>query len=423
MAGGLGRGDGGWRRGAGTKTGSGGGTRGASGGGGMRGGSGGRGGSVGRGRGGGDEGALTAALEKKSKGGKEAGKGVKVTAITTVKTGNDAKTVHPSTITDEQFARRIEEIEKKMEDMENQSGDINRVKRNDDLSNLDRLMCLENKMKDLAELKVSNKNPTTKRNTTHRQKKDKTFSTDNISRVFSSGASEDFTRFYFMEVPQAAKRAINPYTVEDKIVEISGTKPRRITSSREGFVIEVSSEAQGEAICDIVEIGDIPSKVGPHNTYNSSKGLVYIYDFDVDDVELFEQFIKEEYNVISVIKAEFIKTRLASVTPLLITFNQEKTPSHLYIPGERKDTIVYPFNNKPKLCRQCWKYGHLKNGARMQKPVSGVETKAIIETTVPLLFQNAGTVLLTTLQGTRNVPPTSTNNGSLITRKPTRPVD
>ena len=77
-----------------------------------------------------------------------------------------------------------------------------------------------------------------------------------------------------------------------------------------------------------------------------------------DDVQLFKEELRENYNVSEIELAEFIKKRKPNTKAFIITFSQEKLPYTLYIPGERSDTKVKPYNDRPMLCRQCQNYGH-----------------------------------------------------------------
>ena len=91
---------------------------------------------------------------------------------------------------------------------------------------------------------------------------------------------------------------------------------------------------------------------------NQSKGLIYVYEYDIDDQNEFTLGLQENYKIKSVEKATFIKPRSEHTSAFLNTFDQETVPDSIYIPGERSDTKVYPFFNKPKLCKNSQHYGH-----------------------------------------------------------------
>ena len=79
---------------------------------------------------------------------------------------------------------------------------------------------------------------------------------------------------------------------------------------------------------------------------NQSKGLIYVYEYDIDDLNEFTLGLQENYKLKSVEKATFIKPRSEHTSAFLITFDQETVPDSIYIPGERSDTKVYPFFSK-----------------------------------------------------------------------------
>ena len=106
------------------------------------------------------------------------------------------------------------------------------------------------------------------------------------------------------------------------------------------------------------EVQSISCKTSLHPRFNTSKGSIFLSDFDIDDVQLFKEYLRGNYNISQIKQAEFIKTRSPYTKAFIITFSQEKLPCTLYIFGERSDTKVTPFNNRPTLRRKCQNYGH-----------------------------------------------------------------
>jgi hypothetical protein len=102
-----------------------------------------------------------------------------------------------------------------------------------------------------------------------------------------------------------------------------------------------------------------------------SKGIIQVHDFDVDDLDVFKRHLKEEYNIHDIIPAPFIKSRNPESKSFIITFQQSHLPYSIYIPGERSDTIVQKFHNRPMLCSNCQEYRHpkkyCKNNTRCRK--------------------------------------------------------
>ena len=88
------------------------------------------------------------------------------------------------------------------------------------------------------------------------------------------------TRFYIIKVRVENKRSIDPFTLEDQIANLTGSKPKSIaTSGQESFSGEISSEVQEQKLLNVKKIGDFPSVESRNEYLNRSKGLIYISDF------------------------------------------------------------------------------------------------------------------------------------------------
>ena len=171
--------------------------------------------------------------------------------------------------------------------------------------------------------------------------------------------TENFTKFFTVKFEEEHKRTVNPYAIRNEIVRITGMKPKRIHSfDKTSFTIEAQNKTQSPCLTQINIVEEKTCTTTPHMYYNQSKGIIYIQEYDVTDIVEFENGLKSEYDIAEVIKAYFIKAKNEHTTPLLITFNSESLPETLYIPGEKSDTIIYPFKNRPMICRKCYQYMH-----------------------------------------------------------------
>ena len=68
-----------------------------------------------------------------------------------------------------------------------------------------------------------------------------------------------------------------------------------------------------------------------HKYYNKAKGIIYIQEYDNENLEQFKTDLQENYEVTNVIKASFIKTRTEGTTAFLITFSMAVLPETIYI--------------------------------------------------------------------------------------------
>ena len=77
---------------------------------------------------------------------------------------------------------------------------------------------------------------------------------------------------------------------------------------------------------------DRKSCITTHKYYNQAKGVIYIQEYNVTNINEFVNGLKSKYNIAEVTKAEFIKTRNKFSTPLIIIFNSDSLPEIIYIP-------------------------------------------------------------------------------------------
>jgi hypothetical protein len=230
------------------------------------------------------------------------------------------------------------------------------------LSIEERITNLETSITEISNANTGNINKlnSVKTNQTRPQKRKYVPITDDIPQL------EHFKRFYEIKFDLQDKRCINPYTLKKEITKITGQTPKQITTSgADAFTVEIRDASQGKNIIKLKSVNGKECKCSTHQYLNNSKGIIYIHEFDIDDGSEFAEGLMENYNISKVEEANFIKPRNPQTKVFLLTFDQETVPESIYIPGERSDTRVFPFVNKPKLCRNCQNYGH--NSARCNK--------------------------------------------------------
>ena len=176
---------------------------------------------------------------------------------------------------------------------------------------------------------------------------------------------QDFTLVKFKE---GEKRRVNPYEIKKQIQDKTGSDPEALTTDgRRAFTIKVKNEELGRKLLKVKEIMGVECTVEKHNYFNRSKGIIYIHEFDIDDLDDFKAGIMENYNVSQVKPIAFIMPKYAQTRVFLITFDSETCPDAIYIPWERSDTRVYSFYEKPKLFKNCYQYGHIKSRCNHEK--------------------------------------------------------
>ena len=178
--------------------------------------------------------------------------------------------------------------------------------------------------------------------------------------------SEVYYKYYHIKFEtKEEKRSINPYDLQNEIKTHTGLHAKSITTfGALSFNIEVQNQNQGSKLLKLNKFKDTKFTVEPNNRLNHCKGLVYINEFDFEEDEDVSSFTKELckiYKLQSAIQATFIKPRRQQTKAFLLEFKQEIPPTSIYIPGERTDTTVYPYMDRPLHCSKCQLYGHSKN--------------------------------------------------------------
>ena len=80
-------------------------------------------------------------------------------------------------------------------------------------------------------------------------------------------------------------------------------------------------------------------------------------------MEEFKTGQQEHYrSVVNVEYSFFIKPWYAQTKAFILTLNLDSPPATIYIPGERNNTVVHPYMDRPLRCKNCQMYGHSKKG-------------------------------------------------------------
>ena len=90
------------------------------------------------------------------------------------------------------------------------------------------------------------------------------------------------------------RRKVNPHTVVVEITNETGDKPKRVTAAaNDSFLVEVASNEQGLKMLNIKDLAGLEFQTSVHEQYNSCEGIVYLQEYDIDNVEEFTDGLKE----------------------------------------------------------------------------------------------------------------------------------
>ena len=197
-----------------------------------------------------------------------------------------------------------------------------------------------------------------------KQAKKKEYRTVNLAEI----PDKTYNKFYMMKLTEESRRCVNPYSLIERIEKDTGAAPKRVFgNNRLSLTVEVSSEKQGEYVREIKEVEGFPCEVVVHPRYNHNRALIYVHEFDIENMNDFKNELQTRYNIVDVQPATFIKTRSPQTHVFIVTFMQEHLPYSIYIPGERQDTKVIKFKNKPLMCAKCLQYGHASKFCKRQE--------------------------------------------------------
>ena len=85
----------------------------------------------------------------------------------------------------------------------------------------------------------------------------------------------------------------------------------------------------------IKKINNVDVKISENSNINTSKGLIFIYGYNMSNFEDYKTEIMKEFNLWDVQRATLIRSRSIIASPLLITFNSKQPPSTMNIIGNK----------------------------------------------------------------------------------------
>ena len=179
--------------------------------------------------------------------------------------------------------------------------------------------------------------------------------TTSLGAIFNQ---KKYAKFLEIDFGQAERRHVNPYRIIDNIEQITSEKPKELSGlSKHKLTLKTCSKEQTEKCLAIKSLAEVPCTVRLHPHHNTCRGLIRLKQYDLEDMDEFKENLMDQYDICKVEKADFIKSRNGE-TSYIITFNEEKLPYSVYIPGELADSMVQPFGSRPMLCKNCFSYGH-----------------------------------------------------------------
>ena len=157
------------------------------------------------------------------------------------------------------------------------------------------------------------------------------------------------------------KKTMSPWLLEKVFSQAIGSGPKSIRSiSSSTYVVEAKDQKQSEKIAQITNLNNKPVQMVVNDKIAISKGLIYIYNYDMRDFPAFKKEICKDLGAVEVTQATWIKNKNELAQPLLVEFRGE-LPTYVKIPGEQAMTKVIESIRTPMICKTCQNYNHTAN--------------------------------------------------------------
>ena len=102
---------------------------------------------------------------------------------------------------------------------------------------------------------------------------------------------------------------MNPYDVVDAIeVLIREGTVSLVNNGKTSFSIKCALSLQASRIQSLVHVGNISCKTTLHPRFNTSKGLIFLSEFDLNNLQQFQKELPGKYNIAEIERATFIKS-------------------------------------------------------------------------------------------------------------------
>ena len=167
-----------------------------------------------------------------------------------------------------------------------------------------------------------------------------------------------------------ARKKVCPFRVERWLKSKYNIGREDINADARGYVVKVTTEQQTNRLLSMKSILEIPCEVQLHGSFNESKELVYMQEFDIFKdaiVESFKAGLVKRYDIKEVIPASWIVPKSSYSKPFLLTFTRSIPPAFIEVPGEAENIKVYEYKQKPLFCANCLEYTHSKRNCKNSK--------------------------------------------------------
>jgi len=180
----------------------------------------------------------------------------------------------------------------------------------------------------------------------------------------SSGGSEDelvleqFPRWLIIQGTDDSKplNNVSPFVIGKSLKAQVGTLDTVKRLQRGDLLVQTNKKAYIDLLLGMTSLGNIPVKVSPHRTLNSSKGVVRSRDLARCSKEEILSGLSSQGVTDAVIISVKSGNERRITNTVILTFNLSQPPQHIKAGYLRIPVAVYIPN--PLRCYKCQKFGH-----------------------------------------------------------------
>ncbi|XP_042900679.1 uncharacterized protein [Parasteatoda tepidariorum] len=185
----------------------------------------------------------------------------------------------------------------------------------------------------------------------------------------TTSTPNDYAQYFLIKlnnptIPDTSFSKVSPFLIHKALLSVLGevTSVKKIRSG--DLLIQVSSSKQADTLskCNVMCSFDVT--VTPHNTLNSSRGVISESEFLNDTEEMILEELQEQ-NVTAVRRIKIRRDgKLIPTKHLILTFSKPQIPSSIKMAWH--NCPVRPYVPNPLRCFQCQRFGHSKQSCRGQ---------------------------------------------------------
>nr|CAH7753293.1 unnamed protein product [Callosobruchus chinensis] len=149
---------------------------------------------------------------------------------------------------------------------------------------------------------------------------------------------------------------VSPFVIAKTLYGLIG-ETKNVSKTKDGLLVETKSNSQSERLLKVTRFHEFDVNVVPHNTLNTTKGVVYCPDLLNCPIDEILDEMKDQ----GIVNVQRIKTKkegeLVDTPNHIFTFNTPKLPTHIQI-AIYKRLPVRPYIPAPLRCFRCQLFGH-----------------------------------------------------------------